>query len=127
MTRPLLSTPSAAGRPALFGRFVDTTGLSDSSNLSIVGYAFRLPSAPHVVFVRGEVGGLPDSNTVVPHMHGVSDLGEPERVSLSDVLRCCLPPALTTSALSNGDFVAHNPAYACPYQRSAHSLAAVSV
>src|SRR6266516_3454162 len=61
LTRPLLSTASAAGRPALFGRFFDSTGLSDSSNPFILGYAVRLPSAPHVVLDRGEVGGLPDS------------------------------------------------------------------
>src|SRR6266568_6126686 len=85
-TRPLLSTASATGRPALFGRFFDTTGLSDSSSLFIVGYAFRLPSAPHVAFDRGEAGGLPDSSSVCPHMHGVSDPGWPQPVSHNDVL-----------------------------------------
>src|SRR6266571_4143596 len=83
LTRPLLSTASATGRPALFGRFFDTTGLSDSSSLFIVGYAFRLPSAPHVAFDRGEAGGLPDSSKVFPHMHGVSDPGCPSTSRLS--------------------------------------------
>src|SRR5712692_5505701 len=83
---PLLSTASAAGRPALFGRFFDTTGLSDSSSLFIVGYAFRLPSAPHVALDRGAVGGLPDSSKVYPHMHGVSDPRVPQPVSPNDVL-----------------------------------------
>jgi len=55
----------------VFGRFVDTAGPSDSSSLFIVGYAFRLPCAPHVALDRGEVGGLPDSSRVFPHMHGV--------------------------------------------------------
>jgi|SRR4051794_30054388 len=86
LTRPLLSTPSAAGWPALFGRFIDTMGLSDSSDLFILGYAFRLPSAPHVAFDRGEAGGLPDSSKVCPHMHGVSDPGWPQPVSHTDVL-----------------------------------------
>src|SRR6266487_2590569 len=85
-TRPLLSTASATGRPALFGRFFDTTGLSDSSSLFIIGYAFRLPSAPQIAFDRGEAGGLPDSSNVCPHMHGVSDPGWPQPVSHNDVL-----------------------------------------
>src|SRR5712692_972487 len=83
---PLLSTSSAAGCPALFGRFFDTMGLSDSSSLFIVGYAFRLPSAPQIAFDRGEAGGLPDSSNVCPHMHGVSDPGWPQPVSHTDVL-----------------------------------------
>src|SRR5712691_6904600 len=86
LTRPLLSTSSAAGCPALFGRFFDNMGLSDSSGLCIIGYAFRLPSAPHVAFDRGEAGGLPDSSSVCPHMHGVSDPGWPQPVSHNDVL-----------------------------------------
>ena len=86
LTRPLLSTSSAAGCPALFGRFFDTMGLSDSSGLFIVGDAFRLPSAPHVAFERGEAGGLPVSSKVFPHMHGVSDPGWPQPVSHTDVL-----------------------------------------
>src|SRR6266566_7824774 len=86
LTRPLLSTSSAAGRPALFGRFFDSMGLSDSSSLCIIGYAFRLPSAPQIAFDRGEAGGLPDSSTVYPHMHGVSDPGWPQPVSHNDVL-----------------------------------------
>src|SRR6266702_3881390 len=86
LTRPLLSTASATGRPALFGRFFDTTGLSDSSGLCIVGFAVRLPSAPQIAFDRGEAGGLPDSSTVCPHMHGVSDPGWPQPVSHNDVL-----------------------------------------
>src|SRR6266851_3889349 len=88
---PLLSTASATGRPALFGRFFDTTGLSDSSSLFIVGYAFRLPSAPHVAVDRGEAGGLPDSSKVFPHMHGVSDPGCPSPSRLST--RWILPSA----------------------------------
>src|SRR5712692_6603677 len=86
LTRPLLSTASAAGRPALFGRFFDSMGLSDSSGLCIIGYAFRLPSAPQIAFDRGEAGGLPDSSNVCPHMHGVSDPGWPQPVSHNDVL-----------------------------------------
>src|SRR6266508_622940 len=86
LTRPLLSTSSAAGCPALFGRFFDSMGLSDSSGLCIIGYAFRLPSAPQVAFDRGEAGGLPDSSNVCPHMHGVSDPGWPQPVSHNDVL-----------------------------------------
>src|SRR5216684_3971377 len=86
LTRPLLSTSSAAGCPALFGRFFDSMGLSDSSGLCIIGYAFRLPSAPQIAFDRGEAGGLPDSSNVCPHMHGVSDPGWPQPVSHNDVL-----------------------------------------
>src|SRR6266852_8264375 len=86
LTRPLLSTASAAGRPALFGRFFDSMGLSDSSGLCIIGYAFRLPSAPQIAFDCGEAGGLPDSSNVCPHMHGVSDPGWPQPVSHNDVL-----------------------------------------
>src|SRR6266568_5134786 len=86
LTRSLLSTASAAGRPALFGRFFDSMGLSDSSGLCIIGYAFRLPSAPQIAFDRGEAGGLPDSSNVCPHMHGVSDPGWPQPVSRTDVL-----------------------------------------
>jgi len=82
----LLSTASAAGRPALFGRFFDSMGLSDSSSLCIIGYDFRLPSAPQIAFDRGEAGGLPDSSSVCPHMHGVSDPGWPQPVSHNDVL-----------------------------------------
>ena len=37
MTRPLPSTPSATGRPALFEGFAGTTGLSDFLRPSIIG------------------------------------------------------------------------------------------
>src|SRR5437899_9170328 len=99
LTRPLLSTPSAAGCPALFGRFLDTMGLSDSSNLFIVGYAVRLPSAPHVALDRGEVGGLPDSSKMFPHMHGVSDPGcpSPSRLSTRWILPSACPDGVGAS------------------------------
>ena len=90
LTRPLLSTPSAAGRPASFGRFLDTAGLSDSYDLFILGYAVRLPSAPQVAVDRGEVGGLPDSSKVFPHMPGVSDPGCP---SPSRLVTCSVLPS----------------------------------
>ena len=91
---PLDQAPSLHGlrcwSPSLCGRFFDTTGLSDSSSLFIVGYAFRLPSAPHVARDRGEAGGLPDSSKVFPHMHGVSDPGCP---SPSRLATCWILPS----------------------------------
>src|SRR5438128_12674013 len=114
LTRPLLSTTSAAGRPALFGRFFDTTGLSDSSSLFILGYAFRLPSAPHVALDRGEVGGLPGSSIVFPHMHGVSDPGcpSPSRLTTCWILPSACPDDVGASHWI--DFEAHKPSLCVP-------------
>ena len=83
LARPLPSAASAAARPALFGSFVGTLGLSEFPPSCIIGvWPPAFPMRPGVVPpTPGDEGTSRFSRRKIPRMRGVSDRAETPRTS----------------------------------------------